>query len=95
MKCKIVMLEKSNEIKNITDQEMGIYFFKGELYKTENYSNYTLLGIKTFSVISDGPLLPQIKDECNRTLIAEVEKDDTDCYQIEKIINIEPLPGEE
>lgn len=28
MKCKIVMLEKISEIKKITEQEMGDYFFR-------------------------------------------------------------------
>lgn len=95
MKCKIVMLEKISEIKKITEQEMGDYFFKGELYETKNGISFNSCGIKSFSVINDGFLSPQIKDDCNRTLLAEVEKIDTNHYQIERIINIEPLPGEE
>lgn len=95
MKCKIIMLEKISEIKKITEQGMGNYFFKGGLYETENGINFNPCGTKIFSVISDAFLSPQIKDDCNRTLLAEVEQIDADHYQIERIINIEPLPGEE
>lgn len=34
MRCKIVMLEKINENEEFTKQNMGNYFFNGELYET-------------------------------------------------------------
>lgn len=94
MKCKIVMLEKINETKNVTEQNMGNYFFKGELYETTDDISFNPCGIKTFSMINNGLLSPEIKDECNRTLFAEVSKIKENNYQIKKIINIESLPGE-
>lgn len=94
MRCKIVMLEKIRENKKITEQDMGNYVFKGELYETLDNISFKPCGIKTFSVMSDGLLSPQIKDECNRTLLAEIYETSTDNYQIERIINIEPLPNE-
>lgn len=94
MRCKIVMLEKINENEEFTKQNIGNYFFNGELYETTDDISFKPCGIKTFSVIRDGLLSSQIKNECNRTLFAEVSKINRNNYQIEKIINIESLPNE-
>lgn len=88
------MLKKIKETKNVTEQNMGNYSFKGELYETKNGISFTPCGIKNFSVINDALLPLEIKDECNRTLLSEVSEIDACWYQINKIINIESLPGE-